>query len=99
MFPSKETTGRFMTKSILCPGARMGIFQHPVKSLCSDDKKFGTERRVCLLKAAPSYEVIKLPSSLNVAAEEGLKSLLTRLVRFPPKFGPLVKVESASLNR
>lgn len=57
----------------------MGIFQHPVKSLCSDDKKFGTERRVCLLKAAPSYEVIKLPSSLNVAAEEGLKSLLTRL--------------------
>jgi tryptophan synthase beta chain len=31
MFPSKETTGRFMTKSILCPGARMGIFQHPVK--------------------------------------------------------------------
>jgi SAM-dependent methyltransferase len=31
MFPSKETTGRFMTKSILCPGARMGIFQHPAK--------------------------------------------------------------------
>jgi len=25
-----------MTKSILCPGARMGIFQHPVKALEQD---------------------------------------------------------------
>jgi NDP-sugar pyrophosphorylase family protein len=39
MFPSKETTGRFMTKSILCPGARMGIFQHPAKPFLDIDGK------------------------------------------------------------
>ncbi|MFH1882309.1 MAG: BREX-4 system phosphatase PglZ [Planctomycetota bacterium] len=69
----KDLNARFKVV-VFCRGIR-----DAVKRLCSDDKKFGTERRVCFLKAAPSYDVIKLPSSLSVAAEEGLKSLLNRL--------------------
>lgn len=59
---------------VFCRGIR-----NAVKNLCSDDRKFGTERRLCLLKAASSYDVIQLPSSLGVVAEEGLKALLRRL--------------------
>ena len=33
------------------------------------------------------------------AIELGFTFAMCFLVRFPPKFGPLVKVESASLNR
>ena len=49
------------------------------KTLCSDDNKFSTARRMCSLRAGASYDVIKFPSSLNVPAEVGLKALLKRL--------------------
>lgn len=59
---------------VLCRGIR-----EAVKTLCSDDKKFNIERRVCFLKAGTSFEVVKFPTFLNVSAEKGIKALLRRL--------------------
>lgn len=59
---------------VLCRGTR-----EAVKALCSDDKKFNIERRVCFLKAGTSFEVVKFPTFLNVPAEKGIKALLRRL--------------------
>ncbi len=59
---------------VLCRGIR-----EAVKALCSDDKKFNIERRVCFLKAGTSFEVVKFPTFLNVSAEKGIKALLRRL--------------------
>ncbi|MBL3580891.1 MAG: HD-GYP domain-containing protein, partial [Desulfovibrio alaskensis] len=69
MFPSKETTGRFMTKSILCPGARMGIFQHPVMEGAREG------RPVDLKAAEPLVEDIIQSVSRNAGALIGFAKL------------------------
>ncbi len=59
---------------VVCRGIR-----EAVNTLCLDDKKFNTLRRVCFLKAGTFFEVVRFSSSLNVPAEEGVKALLSRL--------------------
>lgn len=64
----------FMAKVVVvCRGIR-GV----VNNLCLDDKKFNN-RRVCFLTSGISYEIIKFPTSLNVSAIDGFKTLLSDL--------------------
>ncbi len=63
-----------MTKVVvLCRGIRSTM-----NSLCLEDKKLNS-RRACFLKSGASYEVVKFPTSFNVSAIDGFKSLLVRL--------------------
>lgn len=59
---------------ILCRGIR-----EIVRSLCSDDNKFNTKRRVCFLRVGQSYDIVNFSLAINVPAEMGIRALLKRL--------------------
>lgn len=58
---------------VICRGIRAAI-----QNICREDAKFDS-RKVCFLKPDTSFEIIKFPAQLGVAAIDGIKDLLLRL--------------------